>query len=306
MSATSDIQWTEATWNPVRGCDKVSAGCKNCYAETFAERWRGIPGHPFEHGFDLRLVPEKLSLPLQWRRKRKIFVNSMSDLFHEDVPFKFIAAVFGVMAASPRHTFQVLTKRSARMRAWFLWMGEHRWPDKICGDEAEALGAPVYAKGKDGRSSWNDSRCEWPLTNVHLGISAETQETFDERWRDLKECPAVVRWASFEPLLGPVSAARALFSAGPDGERAPRNRGLYPGLDWGVGGGESGVRARSCDLAWLRSLVAEYAEADTPFFVKQLGLRPTVDGSPLVTIGRSRKNGDPAMWPKDLQVRQWA
>src|SRR5581483_10758111 len=125
VSENSAIEWTESTWNPVRGCDKVSAGCKNCYAETFAERWRGINGHPFEQGFDLRLVPEALDKPLRWRRPRKIFVNSMSDLFHEDIPNEYIAAVFGVMAACPQHTFQVLTKRAARMRDWFEWLPSH-------------------------------------------------------------------------------------------------------------------------------------------------------------------------------------
>src|SRR5664279_2753823 len=99
MSDKSSIEWTDATWNPVRGCSKVSAGCKNCYAETFSERWRGIKGHPFEQGFDLRLVPASLSKPLDWKKPRRIFVNSMSDLFHEQVPFEYIAAVFGVMAA---------------------------------------------------------------------------------------------------------------------------------------------------------------------------------------------------------------
>src|SRR6186713_1744487 len=97
MSQQTAIEWTDATWNPVRGCTKVSPGCKHCYAETFAERWRGIPGHPYEQGFDLRLVPEKLSEPLRWARPRRIFVNSMSDLFHEDVPTEYIAAVTGIM-----------------------------------------------------------------------------------------------------------------------------------------------------------------------------------------------------------------
>lgn len=116
MSDNSSIEWTDASWNPVRGCDKVSAGCKNCYAETFAERWRGIKGHPFEQGFDLRLVPEALDKPLRWRRARKIFVNSMSDLFHEKIPNEYIAAVFGVMAACPRHSGK--TRVSIFMPRW--------------------------------------------------------------------------------------------------------------------------------------------------------------------------------------------
>ena len=115
MSDGSLIEWTDATWNPVRGCTKFSPGCKHCYAETFAERWRGIPGHPYERGFDLRLVPEHIMDPLKWTKSRRIFVNSMSDLFHEEVPFSFIESVFQVMRLANWHTYQVLTKRAERM-----------------------------------------------------------------------------------------------------------------------------------------------------------------------------------------------
>src|SRR5688572_12225978 len=116
MSEHSHIEWTDATWNPVRGCTKISPGCARCYAETFAERWRGIPGHPYEFGFDLRLVPDKLEEPLRWKRPRKIFVNSMSDLFHEDVPDEYIVAVADVMRRADWHVYQVLTKRADRLR----------------------------------------------------------------------------------------------------------------------------------------------------------------------------------------------
>ena len=115
MSDKSKIEWTDATWNPVRGCTKVSPGCVHCYAETFAERFRGVPGHPFEFGFDLRLVPEKLGDPLRWRAPRMVFVNSMSDLFHDGVPGQYVTAVAKVMAAADWHTFQVLTKRAERV-----------------------------------------------------------------------------------------------------------------------------------------------------------------------------------------------
>src|SRR5688572_2452996 len=116
MSSTSKIEWTDATWNPVRGCTKISPGCKNCYAEVFAERFRGVPGHPYERGFELRLVPDKLHEPLKWMRPRQIFVNSMSDLFHAGVPDDYIASVADVMRRANWHVFQVLTKRSERMR----------------------------------------------------------------------------------------------------------------------------------------------------------------------------------------------
>lgn len=115
MADKSAIEWTEATWNPVTGCDKVSPGCAHCYAETFAERWRGISGHPYEQGFGLRLWPERLAHPLKWRRPRMIFVNSMSDLFHERIPDDFIAEIFAVMEEASHHTFQILTKRHERL-----------------------------------------------------------------------------------------------------------------------------------------------------------------------------------------------
>ncbi|MEI6205117.1 MAG: DUF5131 family protein, partial [Enhydrobacter sp.] len=115
MAANSSIEWTDATWNPVRGCTKISPGCKNCYAEKFAERFRGVPGHAFEQGFDLRLIPDKLNLPLTWRKPKRIFVNSVSDLFHDEVPLPFIQNVFDTMTRASWHTFQILTKRTDRL-----------------------------------------------------------------------------------------------------------------------------------------------------------------------------------------------
>jgi len=166
MSATTSIEWTDATWNPVRGCTKVSPGCKNCYALRFAERFRGVPGHPFEWGFDLRLVPEKLEEPLRWRAPRRIFVNSMSDLFHERVPVDYIRRVFDVMGRAPQHQFQILTKRSAR-----LVQLANRLP-------------------------WH--------SNVWMGVSVESQR-YSARARELAQVPARVRFLSVEPLIGPIS-----------------------------------------------------------------------------------------------------
>lgn len=166
MSDRSSIEWTEATWNPVRGCTKVSPGCKHCYAETFAERFRGVPGHPFEQGFDLRLVPTALDLPKRWRRGRLVFVNSMSDLFHEDVPTEYVARVFDVMRECPQHQFQVLTKRADRL---------------------EAL-APALR----------------PPANVWLGVSVENAR-YAWRIDHLRRTSAHVRFLSIEPLLGPLA-----------------------------------------------------------------------------------------------------
>lgn len=165
MSDQSGIEWTEATWNPVTGCDQVSPGCAHCYAKTFAERWQGIPGHHYEQGFDLRLWPERLEQPLKWRRSRKIFVNSMSDLFHEEIPDEFVAEVFDVMARADHHVFQVLTKREARLLDL----------------------AP---------------RLPWP-SNVWMGVSIENRR-FIHRADALRHIPAAVRFVSAEPLLGPL------------------------------------------------------------------------------------------------------
>jgi protein gp37 len=167
MSYRSEIEWTDATWNPVRGCTKISPGCKHCYAERFAERFRGVAGHPFESGFDLRLVPEKLHAPLNWRNPRKIFVNSMSDLFHESVPVEYIARIGEVMRAARWHTFQVLTKRHDRMH------------DLLNGD-LQPFGL---------------------LPNVWWGVSVEDREYGVPRINVLRSTNAAVRFLSVEPLL---------------------------------------------------------------------------------------------------------
>jgi protein gp37 len=166
VSDNSAIEWTDATWNPVTGCTKVSEGCRNCYAERFAERWRGVKGHAFENGFDLTLRPERMDAPLHWKTPRRIFVNSMSDLFHEDVPLAFIKQVFGTMQAAHWHTFQVLTKRSKRL----------------------AKLAP---------------NLPWPR-NVWMGVSIENMKVAS-RADDLRKVPAAVRFLSCEPLIGSLA-----------------------------------------------------------------------------------------------------
>lgn len=163
MAQRSAIEWTEMTWNPVTGCDRVSPGCAHCYALTFAERWRGLEGHPYEQGFDLKLWPERLEIPLRWRKPRMVFVNSMSDLFHEDVPLEFVQRVFGVMKATAQHTYQVLTKRHERL--------------------AELV-----------------PELPWPK-NVWVGVSIENKR-WTVRADALRQVPAAVRFISAEPLLG--------------------------------------------------------------------------------------------------------
>ena len=161
----SPIEWTDVTWNPVTGCTQISPGCAHCYAKTFAERFRGVPGHPYENGFDLQLRPERLEQPLRWRKPRTVFVNSMSDLFHPGVPDAFIRDVFEVMEQACQHRFQVLTKRPER---------------------AEELAATV----------------PWP-ENVWFGVSVENQR-WSCRAETLRAIPAAVRFLSCEPLLGPL------------------------------------------------------------------------------------------------------
>lgn len=191
MSDRSPIEWTDATWNPVRGCTKISPGCKNCYAERFAERFRGVAGHPFEQGFDLRLVPHARRLPSTWKKARLVFVNSMSDLFHEEVPEGYIQRVFDAMAAEPRHRFQILTKRSRRLAAL----------------------AP---------------RLPWP-ENIWMGVSVEDDD-FTLRVHDLMTVPARVRFLSVEPLLGPIDELPldGIHWVVVGGESGPRCRPMDP------------------------------------------------------------------------------
>jgi protein gp37 len=172
MSTNSNIEWTDATWNPVRGCTKISPGCKHCYAETFAERFRGVKGHPYEQGFDLRLVPEKLAEPLRWRKPKTIFVNSMSDLFHDQVPDTYIEAVARVMVAAKWHTYQVLTKRSSRLR--------------------NLLSTKLSFAANQPHIWW--------------GVSVEDKKYGVPRINDLANAPAAVRFLSVEPLLEDLGA----------------------------------------------------------------------------------------------------
>jgi len=257
MADRSAIEWTDATWNPVRGCALVSAGCTNCYAMRDAHRFSG-PGKPYdgltkltEHGpvwtGEVRLVPELLDQPLRWRKPRRIFVNSMSDLFHPDVPDEFICRVFEVMttcngyyADSPSpHMFQILTKRPERQR--------------------EFMGKWIAAKGHD-----------WLREHGHrvwLGVSVEDQKTADERIPILLRTLAAVQWVSAEPLLGPIDLGEYL-----EGDRWMASEEPMDGwLDWIAVGGESGPHARPMHPDWVRSIRDQCLAAQVPFFFKQWG-----------------------------------
>ena len=288
MSDGSKIEWTEVTWNPVTGCTKVSPGCDHCYAETFAERWRGTPGHHFENGFDVTLRPERLSQPLRWKRPRRIFVNSMSDLFHEAVPDRYIAQVFAVMALAPQHTFQVLTKRHGRMRSLLAGGPRHAWVvPRHPSPFVQAVHAEVRSLAPAG------PMLRWPLPNVWLGVSAEDQKWFDIRVPALMETPSAVRFVSCEPLLGWIDMAFDHECGDPPHLYCP------PVPDWVIIGGESGPGARPMKLEWAREIVEQCGWSGIAPFVKQLG---SVLGREL---GAGSKGGDWDAWPEDLRVREF-
>lgn len=331
MSDDSGIEWTDATWNPLVGCSRVSAGCEHCYAERFMHRGlhhkgltRSTSRGPVWTG-EVRLVEKALDLPLRWRKPRRVFVNSLSDLFHEGVSNETIAAIFGVMAASMQHTYQVLTKRPERMRAWFAWIDEHgglgpyirseEGRSKLRGivrnqftERTELYRGEVVRSAQDGWAMvMNAAACIGgaPLPNVWLGVSCENQEAADERIPLLLQTPAAVRFVSAEPLLGPIDFGGGLRDTWYYDD-VMRGQGSLRRLDWIIAGGESGPGARPCDVAWIRSIVEQCRDASVLVFVKQLG------GNPKLTrytgMGRDRlrdrKGGDPGEWPEDLRVRQ--
>lgn len=274
MSDKTGIEWTDATWNPTTGCDKVSPGCDHCYAMTLAPRLKAMGSPRYQKdgdpktsgpGFGLTVHPTALDQPLKWKRPRRIFVNSMSDLFHKDVPDDFIAKVFAVMAASPRHTFQVLTKRPGRMKSLLT--------DKCRCGQGHADGIHFRSKMSDlvrqiaPDLSGPVYRAGWPLPNVWLGTSVEDQKWADVRIPLLLDTPAAVRFLSMEPLLAPVTFRWAkwapLVNAGHlDG---------LTGIDWVIVGGESGRGARPMHPDWARTLRDQCAAAGVPFLFKQWG-----------------------------------
>lgn len=253
MGDKTGIEWTDATWNPVTGCTKVSHGCKNCYAERDWNRMVHLPAYKGRAFTDVACHPERLIQPLRWKRPRRIFVNSMSDLFHESVPFEFIDQVFAAMAICPQHTFQVLTKRPERMRDYTTRLSRSA---KLLDDAARTMGYSFEHEGQ--------YLVSFPLPNVWLGVSVEDQQTADERIPLLLQTPAAVRWVSAEPLLGTVDFR---FT-----------NGLVPGqdaadyrLDWVVVGGESGPHARPMHPRWVRSIRLQCAREGIPFLFKQWG-----------------------------------
>lgn len=294
MADKSKIEWTDATWNPIRGCSVVSEGCRHCYAMNVAARFTA-EGQAYEglayrnesgaHWTgQVKLIEKHLNDPLHWKRPRRIFVNSMSDLFHESIPDAWIERIFQVMYDAKRHVFQVLTKRPERMLDWI------------------------------SRSAFLSNA---PLENVWLGVSVEDQTTANERIPLLLETPAALRWVSAEPLLGPIDLATYYREEG---------QGTYSTwldyLDWVVAGGESGPCARPCALEWIEHLVNQCLAANKAVFCKQLGsfvvsesrtapadwmYHYAPNGEAWAWRGglMNRKGGDIAEFPSELRVRQY-
>ncbi len=350
--ADTAIEWTDKTWNPVVGCSKVSPGCKNCYAKTLHDQrhkafhaGKKVPlqyAKPFE---EVQLMPDRLDTPLTWRDPKKIFVNSVSDLFHADVPDEFLLKVFDTMRTCTwaggqncgkirgnGHTFQVLTKRADRMMEFgsrLRWDGER-----------------LFLGATGGSHFLSVNRDVW------MGVSVEDQQRADERIPSLLGIPGGVKFLSCEPLLGPLkldllrnetgNPAQCVCGHGHGFTRCPntggisaechvngcgcksfvRRYGSWRGIDWVILGGESGPGARPCRVQWVRDVVAQCKAAGVPVFVKQLGANPQGDDFPddgkvdpatgmrtftLRQIIRihDKKGGDMSEWPDDLKVREF-
>lgn len=279
--STTKIEWADAVWNPTTGCTPVSEGCENCYARRFAYRLRGRCGYPADDPFRVTLHPERLEEPLKWKKPRRVFVNSMGDLFHEDVPTAFIAEIFDVMAGAGQHTFLILTKRPERMKHLLVY-----------GDSMKC-DSPEHHR----------LLCAMPLRNVWLGVTAENQQAADERIPTLLQTPAAVRFISAEPLLGPVDLELYLpYHNHPLKDEWHRNGyhirrlniGITEGtLDWIICGGETGPNARPMHPDWVRSLRDQCKAAGMPFWFKSWG--------EWSHLSQEREKG----WPLARQVHEW-
>lgn len=323
----TSIEWTEKTWNPVRGCSRVSPGCDNCYAMRLARRmdhpavadpstdrsldkpagaYFGLTAYrrgKVDWSGKVRLVPEMLDDPLRARQPSVWFVNSMSDMFHEGLHDPEIAAIYAVMAASPHHVYQILTKRRDRMKHFYEWFAAKTQGDPVLARALLYSTARLYGiehRLLGGLDQQNKRTFEWPLPNVWIGMSTENQQYFDERIGFVHEIPAAVRFLSIEPMLG----------------RIKLNATARLHLDWVIAGGESGYGCRHLIVDWLEDLVEQCRANDLPLFVKQLGTRPWLraqdpryDDPAAVGIVQLRlkhpKGGDIDEWPKHLRIRQF-
>lgn len=291
----TNIEWTGESWNPIRAraldngmigwhCEHASPGCQNCYAETqnMARRFNLGTDYAYKPGHrkDIEVFLDEAALvkPFGWKKGRKVFVCSMTDLFADFVTDEMIDRIFAVMALCPQHTFQVLTKRSARMRE-YLTTGRHFKIQSATRD----LGLPELKRSERMRSHVQRGTL-LPLPNVWLGVSVEDQQRADERIPDLLATPAAIRWISAEPLLGPVSIIDAMWARDP-------MQCLHASIDWVVVGGESGSKARPMHPDWARSLRDQCAAAGVPFFFKQWGEWRETDGPKTTLHNRLMSKG---------------
>ena len=307
---TTGISWTDETWNPTVGCSKISEGCRNCYAIGQSYRNAAIgatmpnPGRlKYYEGLTekrgdrvewtgvVNFVPEALKIPLKWKKPRRIFVNSMSDLFHESVPFEWIDQAFAVMSLTAHHTYQILTKRPDRMLEYFSDLNDRTLKIMACLPRWIARDA-AYA-GKGLTDSLGEREYFLSLPNVWLGVTVENQQAANDRIPLLLQCPAALRFLSCEPLLESVDLGKSISD-----------------LDWVIVGGESGPGARNCNTEWMKSIVQECQQSEVPVFVKQLGAKPfspysPVDGASIRWPISDRKGAIVAEFPNYLQVQQF-
>lgn len=316
MSDQSHIQWTDATLNTVSGCTRVSTGCERCYIDRtppFRMAHRRFDSPQIGGTTGVILHEDRLGLPLTWRRPRRVFVDSLSDLFHESVPDEHIAKVFAVMAATPQHTYQILTKRPARMRSLLrdeCRCGSGHQPGvhfRSAMSWAVSNANPDGVRGPSERQVYHDAG--WPLPNVWLGVSTETQQWAENRIPLLLETPAATRFISAEPLLGEIRLDRLKRRSGSlldalSGDVKAAGGEAYASapsaLDWVIVGGESGPGARPMDSLWAMDLVIQCSARGVPMFVKQLGSVWARENA-----AADRKGGDPAEWPKGLRERRF-
>lgn len=327
----SKIEWTNKTWNPTVGCSKVSAGCQNCYAIKDQYRMAKNPnskissvssgltekrGNRLEWTGQVKFLPARLEQPLHWCKPRMVFVNSQSDLFHESITDEELDQIFAVMALTPQHTYQVLTKRPKRMYDYCKSLGKHNTEDRL---------SKAIAKINPNGSAWYEMRGGWCLPNLWLGVTVENQQTANERIPLLLQTPAAIRFLSCEPLLERVD----LRQVGQGAEIWDSLNGQFlkddysldvcPTLDWVIVGGESGHNARPCDIDWIESIVTQCVEANISCFVKQLGSNAVaqkewavINGASLSMVGSkyslpniTGKGSNPDEWPASLRVRQF-
>ncbi len=292
---STGIEWTGSVWNPTTGCDRISDGCDHCYALTMAKRLKAMGQAKYQNdgdprtsgpGFGLALHEDALTVPLRWRKPQRVFVNSMSDLGHARIPPEFLARVWAVMASTPQHTYQILSKRPERLHS--LLASGDKWRELLYEAATWAafdLSFSVPVERFTEMRRWIYGTGHWPevvppLPNVWLGTSIEL-DRYCRRADDLRETPAAVRFLSLEPLLGPLPSLD------------------LAGIGWVIIGGESGGGARPLDLGWVRDLIAQCRDAGCAVFIKQLG---SVVGR---QIGAGAHGAGWDAWPADLRIREF-